>query len=83
MSRRKRITDTARLDWLMQNKAEVTHQPNKVGPGWIQEEAWFVRIDRHTVESGATLRSAIDDAMSQESLTASPSETEEALCTAK
>lgn len=64
----KRITDTARLDWLIEHKAAITYQPRQIGAGWIRTEAWFVRVGKDTAESGATLRAAIDGAMSQRSL---------------
>lgn len=59
---RKRITDTARLDWLVEHKADVAHQSAKVGPGWVREAKWLITTTQRVV-SGDTLRRAIDDAM--------------------
>lgn len=62
----RRITDMARLNWLAENKAEISYQSSKVGPGWVREEKWFVVIDQFNAGSGTDLRQAIDAAMSRE-----------------
>lgn len=62
----KRITDTARIDWLAENKAEIAYQSSRVGPGWVREEKWFVAIGQFNAGSGPDLRQAIDAAMSRE-----------------
>lgn len=62
--RRPRITDTARLDWLADKKAEAQYIVGKVGPGWIREAGWRVFVKDVVSGKGKTLREAIDAAMS-------------------
>lgn len=61
--RKRRITDSVRLDWLAEHYASVTYRPNKIGAGWIQEATWYVETGSFIAKSTVSLRYAIDDAI--------------------
>lgn len=63
-------TDTARIDWLISNKADVSYVSPQVGVGWVREEGWRIVLTlQRRGASGKTLRQAIDTAMEQERAT--------------
>lgn len=61
--KRRGITDTARLDWLTEQKAETEYITQKVGPGWVREAGWRVFAKSVVKGTGDTLRQAIDAAI--------------------